>query len=196
MRDRFRNAISQALQGQEQETASAATQKAPQIEEALYERCQGSENDYKEAVRSAIFNLKDKRNPLLRERVLGNEISPTEFANMSPEDMASPERQEEIRQARRKSINEVLTLGRSFTETDAPVDEIMDQISQRNDIADADDVISNRPIEGFEYPLTGTQGYMPLEIDSDGATMAGHRSEKLLWSGADADAQNGPFHMG
>ena len=40
---------------------------------------------YKNRCRSRISNLKDARNPLLRQRVLSGEISPDVFAQMTAE---------------------------------------------------------------------------------------------------------------
>jgi len=42
-------------------------------------------------VRSRIFNLKDKKNPALRENVLFGVIEPEKFATMTSEEMASDE---------------------------------------------------------------------------------------------------------
>ena len=42
-------------------------------------------------VRSRVFNLKDKKNPALRESVLCGLIEPEKFAVMSSEEMASDE---------------------------------------------------------------------------------------------------------
>jgi len=58
------------------------------------------------SIRSRILNLKDKNNPLLRAGVLTGEITPAEFAHMSSEDMASPQRRHENIQLRRNSLTQ------------------------------------------------------------------------------------------
>lgn len=62
---------------------------AVRIEEEHY-KLNGSTNDkYKAAIRSKIFNLRDKKNPDLRANVLTGVITPERFATMTSEDMAS-----------------------------------------------------------------------------------------------------------
>lgn len=55
--------------------------------------------EYKQRMRTIIFNLKDKKNPELRRRVVLGEISPEDFAVMSSEDMASDKKQDEIKRS-------------------------------------------------------------------------------------------------
>ena len=57
-------------------------------------------------IRSRILNLKDKNNPLLSTAVLTREISPVEFANMTSEEMASPQRRQENIRLRRNSLTQ------------------------------------------------------------------------------------------
>lgn len=45
------------------------------IEEKLYEVHQGTGEKYKAALRSHVFNLRDKKNPGLRQNVLAGEVS-------------------------------------------------------------------------------------------------------------------------
>lgn len=71
---------------------------AAAIEEAVH--VQFSEGDYKTRIRTIIFNLKDKKNPELRRRVVLGEIPPEEFAGMSSEEMASDTKQDEIKKIR------------------------------------------------------------------------------------------------
>ena len=52
--------------------------------------------------------MKDKNNPLLIAGVLSREISPQEFAQMSSEDMASPQRRQENMQLRRNSLTQTV----------------------------------------------------------------------------------------
>ncbi|KAL1927634.1 hypothetical protein VTP01DRAFT_3455 [Rhizomucor pusillus] len=74
------------------------------IENEIYKsHHQKVDADYKQSVRSHIFNLKDSNNTI-RERVLSGEIEPSAFAVMTAKDMASPERRREDDRLRRNSI--------------------------------------------------------------------------------------------
>lgn len=71
---------------------------AAAIEEAVHSTKNDAE--YKTRMRTIIFNLKDKKNPELRRRVVLGEITPEDFAVMSSEDMASDQKQDEIKKIR------------------------------------------------------------------------------------------------
>jgi transcription elongation factor S-II len=71
---------------------------AAAIEEIVHS--QKTEAEYKARMRTIIFNLKDKKNPELRRRVVLGEISPEDIAVMSSEEMASDQKQEEIKKIR------------------------------------------------------------------------------------------------
>ncbi|KAG9459347.1 hypothetical protein H6P81_003855 [Aristolochia fimbriata] len=64
---------------------------AAQIEEELFKFHGGVNKKYKEKGRSLLFNLKDRNNPELRERVMSGEIPPEKLCSMSAEDLASKE---------------------------------------------------------------------------------------------------------
>ncbi|GMT16474.1 hypothetical protein PFISCL1PPCAC_7771, partial [Pristionchus fissidentatus] len=68
------------------------------IEQKLCDVHRGTTDKYKAALRSRVFNLRDKKNIALRENVLTGVVSPAKFAVMTPEEMASPE----IKQMREK----------------------------------------------------------------------------------------------
>ncbi|KDP32285.1 hypothetical protein JCGZ_13210 [Jatropha curcas] len=64
---------------------------ASQIEAELYKLFGGVNKKYKEKGRSLLFNLKDRNNPELRERVTSGEISPERLCSMTAEELASKE---------------------------------------------------------------------------------------------------------
>ncbi|XP_073154748.1 uncharacterized protein [Henckelia pumila] len=64
---------------------------AVKIESELFKLFGGVNKKYKEKGRSLLFNLKDRSNPELRERVMSGEISPDKLCSMSAEDLASKE---------------------------------------------------------------------------------------------------------
>lgn len=61
------------------------------IEETIFKINKSTTPKYKNQVRSRVFNLKDKKNPSLRENVLCGVIAPEKFAVMTSEEMASDE---------------------------------------------------------------------------------------------------------
>ncbi|XP_075240987.1 transcription elongation factor A protein 2-like [Convolutriloba macropyga] len=61
---------------------------------------------YKDRVRSKVFNLKDKKNPELKTRVIKGEISPEQLATMTPEQMASSEMKELRQKLTKEAIND------------------------------------------------------------------------------------------
>lgn len=64
---------------------------AVRIESKLFEFYNGTTDKYRAAVRSRVFNLRDKKNLALRENVLTGAVTPERFALMTSEEMASDE---------------------------------------------------------------------------------------------------------
>lgn len=64
---------------------------AAKIEEELFKLFGGVNKKYKEKGRSLLFNLKDRNNPELRERVLAGKIPPEKLCSMTAEELASEE---------------------------------------------------------------------------------------------------------
>lgn len=58
---------------------------AEQIEEAIFQEFGKPEAGYKNRLRSRIYNLKDSKNPQLRENVLRGAITPQKMAVMTSE---------------------------------------------------------------------------------------------------------------
>ncbi|KAG0032800.1 hypothetical protein BGZ82_006377 [Podila clonocystis] len=104
----------------ESEDKQAETEKANQlaatIEKELYVFSAtpgqaGCGKDYKPKYRSLIFNLKDKNNAGLRNRVLSGELSPHDLVRLTPDELANPELQNIAEEVRKKSIHDsVLTV--------------------------------------------------------------------------------------
>uniref|UniRef100_A0A914W7Q6 TFIIS n=1 Tax=Plectus sambesii TaxID=2011161 RepID=A0A914W7Q6_9BILA len=55
---------------------------AARIEEKLFDSHRGTTDKYKASLRSRVFNLRDKKNPALRENVLTGVVAPERFANV------------------------------------------------------------------------------------------------------------------
>ncbi|XP_021758095.1 uncharacterized protein LOC110723105 [Chenopodium quinoa] len=62
-----------------------------EIETELFKLFGGVNKKYKEKGRSLLFNLKDRNNPELRERVMSGDIPPDRLCSMTAEELASKE---------------------------------------------------------------------------------------------------------
>ncbi|ODQ53791.1 elongation factor TFIIS domain 2-containing protein [Saitoella complicata NRRL Y-17804] len=82
---------------------------AQDVEEAIFQ-AHGSAtgNDYREAVRSRILNLKDPKNPDLASRLTSSAITPQTFATMSIQEMASPALKHEIEEIRDENMRQAV----------------------------------------------------------------------------------------
>lgn len=79
---------------------------AVRIEAKLHEVHRSTNEKYKAAVRSRVFNLRDKKNVALRENVLTGVVKPERFATMTSEDMASNEMRSMREKFTKDAINE------------------------------------------------------------------------------------------
>ncbi|OUM64743.1 hypothetical protein PIROE2DRAFT_60473 [Piromyces sp. E2] len=103
-RDGCANMLYKALALYEGSSPQVISKKASQIENEVYKLYQSVDSKYKSKIRSLYLNLKDKTNPHLRERVLNDDISASEFCQMSPTEMASEEKQEEFKKIKDKNL--------------------------------------------------------------------------------------------
>lgn len=73
-------------------TLSTPEDLAEIIEETIFDKFgRQTSTKYKTQIRSRVFNLKDKKNPELRQNVLCGVIKPEKLALMTSEEMASEE---------------------------------------------------------------------------------------------------------
>ncbi|KAL1202343.1 Transcription elongation factor TFIIS [Cardamine amara subsp. amara] len=79
------------------------------IEAELFKLFGGVNKKYKEKGRSLLFNLKDKSNPKLREKVMYGEIAAERLCSMSAEELASKELAE-WRQAKAEEMAQMVVL--------------------------------------------------------------------------------------
>lgn len=75
---------------------------ATSLEEAIFVQFNNTNQRYKTQIRSRIFNLKDKKNPMLRLSLLGGLITAEKLAKMKSEEMAN----DEIKKQREAHIKE------------------------------------------------------------------------------------------
>jgi len=106
-----RRLLATALRGEgdlPEGTAKTPEELAELVEETIFLNFKSTNPKYKNAVRSRVFNLKDKKNPELRENVLCGVISPERLAVMKSEEMAS----DEIKKQREAFIKEGIDASR------------------------------------------------------------------------------------
>ncbi|XP_076439867.1 transcription elongation factor S-II-like [Babylonia areolata] len=92
VRLKCRELLANALKsGEVPENVCDPVEMAAYIEDAIYKEFGNTESKYKNRVRSRVANLKDQRNPQLRQNVLVGLITPDRIASMTAEEMASDE---------------------------------------------------------------------------------------------------------
>ncbi|KAF6020739.1 TCEA1 [Bugula neritina] len=91
---------------------------AASIEEEIYKEFKNTDNKYKNKVRSRVANLRDKKNPALRENVLLCSISPERLVKMTPEEMASDEMKKIRQKFNKEAINDAQLAVSGGTATD------------------------------------------------------------------------------
>ncbi|XP_062023504.1 uncharacterized protein LOC133739729 [Rosa rugosa] len=105
----MRHPEEQAIQSLEQVAVQSPEQLAFEIEAELFKLFGGVNKKYKEKGRSLLFNLKDRNNPELRERVMSGEITPERLCSMTAEELASKELSE-WRMAKAEELAQMVVL--------------------------------------------------------------------------------------
>jgi len=83
--------LDKQVRGQKEEAEKNPEIVAFEIEVELFKLFGGVNKKYKEKGRSLLFNLKDRNNPELIERVMSGDISPERLCSMTAEELASKE---------------------------------------------------------------------------------------------------------
>ncbi|KAK9289653.1 hypothetical protein L1049_007811 [Liquidambar formosana] len=113
LRDKVRELLSEALSkvaGEADEdikdevAACDPIRVAVTVESLMFEKLGRSNGTQKFKYRSIMFNIKDPNNPDLRRKVLLGHVKPERLINMTPEEMASDERQRENKQIKEKAL--------------------------------------------------------------------------------------------
>lgn len=79
---------------------------AVSVESVMFEKMGRMNGAQKSKYRSIMFNLKDSNNPDFRRKVLIGHVKPERLVTMTPEEMASEERQRENKQIKDKALFE------------------------------------------------------------------------------------------
>ncbi|KAK8556567.1 hypothetical protein V6N13_064590 [Hibiscus sabdariffa] len=74
------------------------------VESVMFEKMGKSNGTQKYKYRSIMFNLKDPKNPDLRRKVLLGEVNPERLITMTPDEMASDERQRENDEIKKRAL--------------------------------------------------------------------------------------------
>lgn len=113
LRDKIRELLSEALLKVSSEISEDRREEADvvdpyrlavSLECALHENWGKSNGRQKIKYRSIIFNLKDPHNPDFRRKVLLGHIQPEQVVNMTPEEMASDDRQRQNQEIKEKAL--------------------------------------------------------------------------------------------
>lgn len=94
---------------EEEESGQSVQLLAFKIEVELFKLFGGVNKKYKERGRSLLFNLKDRNNPELRERVISGVITPEKLCSMTAEELASKELSQ-WRQAKAEEMAQMVVL--------------------------------------------------------------------------------------
>jgi len=78
------------------------------VEAAVFDASKRTDQIYKTKIRSLYLNLKDKKNPNLRRRVVSGEISPERISTMTSQEMASEERRAEDQKLEEENMREAM----------------------------------------------------------------------------------------
>ncbi|KAF2366330.1 Transcription elongation factor TFIIS [Trinorchestia longiramus] len=91
---------------------------AEQLEDAIFAEFKNTSAQYKTRIRSRVYNLKDSKNPQLRNNVLTGVISPKRLAVMTSEEMASKDMQALREKFTKESIDDHQLAVAQGTKTD------------------------------------------------------------------------------
>lgn len=91
---------------------------ATEIEQCIFNQYSSTNEKYRSCIRSRVFNLRDKKNPDLRDNVLLGAVKPERLAVMTPEEMASQEMKEMRKKMTKQAINDHQVAQETGTPTD------------------------------------------------------------------------------
>nr|KJB27640.1 hypothetical protein B456_005G003700 [Gossypium raimondii] len=114
LRDKFREILVEALSKVPSETDEDMLDQvnacdpiwvAVTVESVMFRKMGKSNDTNKIKYRSIMCNMKDPKNPDLRRKVLLGEVNPERLITMTPEEMASEQRQRENKEIKEKAIS-------------------------------------------------------------------------------------------
>ncbi|KAK5841337.1 hypothetical protein PVK06_010247 [Gossypium arboreum] len=114
LRDKFRKILVEALSKVPSETDEDMLDQvnacdliwvAVTVESVMFRKMGKSNGTSKIKYRSIMFNMKDPKNPDFRRKVLVGEVNPERLITMTPEEMASEQRQREDKEIKEKALS-------------------------------------------------------------------------------------------
>ncbi|KAG4156533.1 hypothetical protein ERO13_D02G003200v2 [Gossypium hirsutum] len=114
LRDKFREILVEALSKVPSETDEDMLDQvnacdpiwvAVTVESVMFRKMGKSNGTNKIKYRSIMFNMNDPKNPDLRRKVLLGEVNPERLITMTPEEMASEQRQRENKEIKEKALS-------------------------------------------------------------------------------------------
>jgi len=118
-RDKRREMISKALKANFEEYRHTRCQEcAEQIESALNDEYGSNPKKLKQQFMSKLSNLKDPKNPSLRQSIMDSVVTAAELAKMTPADMASDDLKNKIKTMEKENLRECQEAVNQGTETD------------------------------------------------------------------------------
>ncbi|XP_074271922.1 uncharacterized protein LOC141595847 isoform X2 [Silene latifolia] len=171
-------------------TAESPESVALAIESELFKLFGGVNKKYKEKGRSLLFNLKDRNNPELRERVMSGKLPPDRLCSMTAEELASKELSE-WRIAKAEELDNMKVL----PETDVNMRRLVKkthkgeyQVDFEHDVGTMEEIPSVAPskrlkIDKFDVEAPKAEktkaDECEITLPSDGADMQGLMSDEL-----------------
>ncbi|CAK9136719.1 unnamed protein product [Ilex paraguariensis] len=128
LRDKIRELLSEALcrvagevdeDQRDEVNACDPFRVAVLVESAMFEKWGRSNGVQKSKYRSIMFNMKDNKNPDFRRKVLLGQFKPDSVPGLTPEDMASDQRQQQIEKIKEKALFDCERGGQAKATTDA-----------------------------------------------------------------------------
>lgn len=89
----------------DEELKEKAANIALTIEENINSKYIADQKGYAEKVRSLVFNLKDVKNPKLRDRIINGDLTPWDIVTAGPKELASEEKKEESKKHLKENLD-------------------------------------------------------------------------------------------
>lgn len=120
VRLKCRELLSNAIKGSADipEGCASPDELAEELEEAIYKEFKNTDNRYKNRIRSRVANLKDSKNPELRQNFVNGVLTASRLATMTAEEMASSEMKEIRNKFMKEAINDAQLATVQGTKTD------------------------------------------------------------------------------
>lgn len=121
LRDKIRMLLTDALFKKDEDFVKERDEAqiiANAVESAIYFKCQGTSQQYKNKYRNISFNIKDPKNAKLRMALLYRHIPPSELLNMSNQDLANDDLKKTREEVHAKMTRDAMPFSKQEASTD------------------------------------------------------------------------------